>query len=115
MTIKTMPELIEKINYYSRHRHIGHYFQLVTNYKFQHPDVFDYSMWADDFNRILEIMPDHTTTLQEAKIRMVGLQKCLQDTCNQNPAEIGQLNRYLDELDYRRNTDWRSLFPYLIV
>ena len=115
MTIKTMPELIEKINYYSRHRHIGHYFQLVTNYKFQHPDVFDYSMWADDFNRILEIMPDHTTTLQEAKIRMVGLQKCLQDTCNQNPAEIGQLNRYLDELDYRRNTDWRSLFPYLVV
>lgn len=115
MTIKTMPELIEKINYYSRHRHIGHYFQLVTNYKFQHPDVFDYSMWADDFNRILEIMPDHTTTLQEAKIRMIGLQKCLQDTCNQNSAEIGQLNRYLDELDYRRNTDWRSLFPYLII
>jgi hypothetical protein len=29
--------------------------------------------------------------------------------------EIKKLHEYLDELDRRRKTDWRSLFPYLVV
>ena len=115
MTIKTMPELIEKINQYSRHRHIGHYFQFVTGYDFQHPDIYDYSMWADDFERILAVMPTDTVIHQEAVSRMIGLQKRLQDTCKQDNVKIGKLHTYLDEMDRRRGTDWRELFPYLIV
>lgn len=115
MTIKTMPTLIEKIKQYSRHRHIGHYFMFVDGYKFQHPDVFDYSMWADDFEHILKIMPTDTNSQQEAIPRMIGLQRRLQNTCSQDPIQIAKLHAYLDELDSRRNTDWRSLFPYLIV
>ena len=115
MTIKTMPELIEKINQYSKHRHIGHYFELLDGYKFQHPDIFDYSMWADDFEHILKIMPTDTSSQQEAIPRMVGLQRRLENTCKQDPIQIAKLHAYLDELDSRRNTDWRSLFPYLVV
>jgi hypothetical protein len=115
MTIKTMPTLIEKIKQYSKHRHIGHYFMFVDGYKFQHPDVFDYSMWADDFDHILKIMPTDNIDQQEAIPRMVGLQRRLQNTCKQNLDRIKQLHDYLDELDHRRGTDWRSLFPYLIV
>lgn len=115
MTIRTMPELIEKINKYSRHRHIGHYFQFVTGYDFQHPDIYDYSMWADDFDRIFKTMLDETTEHKETILRMQGLQKRLIDTCRQDNGRISQLHNYLDELDRRRGTDWRSLFPYLIV
>ena len=115
MTIKTMPTLIEKIKQYSRHRHIGHYFMFVDGYKFQHPDVFDYSMWADDFEHILKIMPTDTNSQQEAIPRMVGLQRRLQNTCKQDPIQIAKLHAYLDEIDRRRSTDWRSLFPYLVV
>ena len=85
----------------------------VDGYKFQHPDIFDYSMWADDFNHILKIMPSSTVDQQEAITRMIGLQKRLQNTCRQDPDQIVKLHEYLDELDQRRGTNWRSLFPYL--
>jgi hypothetical protein len=115
MTIKTMPELIEKINKYSQHRHIGHYFMFVDGYKFQHPDIFDYSLWAEDFDNILSVMHNETIEDKETLERMIGLQKRLQNTCKQDSQKITQLHNYLDELDRRRGTDWRFLFPYLIV
>lgn len=115
MTIKTMPKLVEKIKHYSKHRHIGHYFMFVDGYKFQHPDIFDYILWADDFEKILDLMPKENISQLEAITRMIGLQKRLQDTCKQDITKIKQLHDYLDELDRRRATDWRSLFPYLII
>ena len=115
MTIKTMPQLIEKINQYGQHRHIGHYFMFVDAFPFQHPDIFDYSMWADDFDKIFSVMRDVTTEDKETILRMLGLQKRLQNTCQEDSNQISKLHNYLDELDRRRNTDWRSLFPYLIV
>lgn len=115
MTIKTMPDLIEKIKKYSKHRHIGHYFMFVDGYDFQHPDIFDYSMWADDFTRILSTMPDETVSQQEAIVRMQGLSKRLESTCSKDNDKIARLHDYLDELDRRRKTNWRVLFPYLII
>jgi hypothetical protein len=115
MTIKTMSELIEKINLYSNRRHIGHYFMQVDFFPVQHPDIYDYNMWADDFDQILTTMRDDTAEHKEAKLRMVGIQQRLQNTCKQDIGKINKLHAYLDEMDRRRNTDWRSLFPYLIV
>lgn len=116
MTIKTMPELIDKISHYSKHRHIGHYFQFYTGAQmFQHPNIFAYSMWQQDFDRILAAMPKHTAEQQEAVPRMIGLQKYLQQSHSHNYKEIEKLHVYLDELDRRRGTDWQQLFGYLKV
>ena len=116
MTIKTMPELIQRIDKYSKHRHIGHYFQFYTGpHNFQHPEMYAYSMWEKDFENIFAAMPTRTNHQTEAIPRMQGLQKQLQQKTDHNRAEIKKLHVYLDELDRRRNTDWRSLFPYLIV
>jgi hypothetical protein len=115
MTIKSMPQLIEKIKQYSKHRHIGHYFMFVSGFSIQHPDIFDYNLWADDFEHILKIMPTDNISQQEAIPRIIGLQRTLQNTCKQDLNKIKRLHDYLDELDRRRKTDWRALFPYLIV
>jgi len=115
MTIKTMPQLIEKINKYSVHRHIGHYFQFVDGFDYQHPQIYDYNMWEDDFINILSAMQTNQERRQEAIDRMIGHQKMLQENCNQDNRKIAYLHKYLDELDRRRGTDWRPLFPYLIV
>ena len=119
MTIKTMPELIEKINQYSTKKQIGHYFQFFTspaNSLFQHPNIFSYDQWADDFDRIFATMIDdeqyhHKDALQ----RMRGLQKQLQQVTQTNWVGVKKLHTYLDELDRRRGTNWRELFPWLDV
>lgn len=114
LTIRTMKDLIEKVSYYGKEKHIGHYFQFYTGTQmFQHPQIFSYSMWENDFKNILKVMPSDTMHQQEAIPRMQGLQKQLQQVKINNYTEIKKLHVYLDELDRRRNTNWRSIFPYL--
>jgi pyruvate-formate lyase-activating enzyme len=116
MTIKTMPQLIEKIKQYSKNRHIGQYFEFyIGTQKFQHPDIYAYSMWEKDFEKILAAMPSNTIEQQESTLRVIGLQKYLQQSTEHNHAEIKKLHVYLDELDRRRGTNWRDLFGYLVV
>ena len=116
LTVKAMPSLIEKIIQYSKHKHIGHYFQFYTGPQmFQHPNIFGYSMWEKDFETILKLMPTDTENQREAIPRMVGLQKYLQVFKTHNWPDVKKLHIYLDELDRRRGTDWRSVFPYLDI
>jgi MoaA/NifB/PqqE/SkfB family radical SAM enzyme len=111
MTVRTMPELIEKINYYSQYKQIGHYFQYYTGpHMFQHPKTFAWDFWAQDFNRIINTMTD-----PEALQRMTGMQQLLMQHRRHNYNDIHKLHTYLDEIDRRRNTNWRNLFSYLDI
>jgi hypothetical protein len=116
MTIKTMPGLIDKINHYSKYKHIGHYFQFYTGpHMFQHPKIFAWNFWKDDFEKILNAMPTNTDAQREAIPRMQGLQSLLKQSFHNDLVSINQLHIYLDELDRRRSTNWRSLFSYLDI
>ena len=116
MTIKTMPDLNNIISKYGKHKHIGQYFEFyVGDHYFQHPEIFAYSFWAKDFDRIFETMQDQTAEHREAQKRMQGIQKQLQNSTAHNFAEINKLKTYLSELDKRRNQDWKTVFPYLDV
>jgi pyruvate-formate lyase-activating enzyme len=116
LTVRTMPDLIKKINQYSGHKHIGHHFQFYTGPQmFQHPQIYSYSLWEQDFKNILDVMPKNTPEQLEAIPRMQGLQAQLMQRNQHDYEEIKKLHVYLDELDRRRNTNWRSIFSYLDV
>jgi len=116
MTVRTMPDLIKKIDQYSQHKHIGHYFQFYTGPQmFQHPKTYAWDFWAKDFERILAAMPQRTADQQEAIPRMQGLQSLLQQQTSHNYQDIDRLLIYLDEMDRRRGTNWRDLFSYLHI
>lgn len=118
MTMRTMPELIEKITYYSKFKPIGHYFQYYTGpHMFQHPKIYAWSFWEDTCARILQVMPEGMPggRKNEARERMIGMQQLLKKYTEYNYIEIKKLHTYLDEIDRRRNTSWRSLFSYLDV
>ncbi len=116
MTIRTMPELIAKIDQYSKHKNIGHYFSFIIGTQvFQHPKNFAWQFWEKDFERIFDAMPTRTPEQQEAVVRMTGIQKLLEAHTKHNYLEISRLHTYLDELDRRRGTNWRSLFDYLDI
>ena len=116
MTVRTMPDLIEKLKQYGQRKHIGHYFQFYTGpHMFHHPKIFAWDFWKADFERILAAMPTDTLAQQEAIPRMQGLQSLLQQQQTTDTHAVNQLHEYLDEIDRRRSTDWRALFPYLDV
>ena len=116
LTIRSMPELIEKINYYSNGKHIAHYWEMyIGTSPYMHPNIFSYSMWENDFDRIFAVMPDSNTHEHEAVVRMQGIQSYLQQFTQNNSMQIKNLHIYLDELDRRRGTDWRQVFPYLDI
>lgn len=114
MTIRTMPDLIDKLRYYSQNRHIGHYWEFYCGpQQFQHPRIFSGNFWRRDFERIFAAMPRDTEQQLEAIPRMQGIWNLLQAVTTPDTHGISQLHTYLDELDRRRGTDWRSIFPYL--
>lgn len=116
LTMRTMADLIDKIAFYSKNKHIGHYFQYYTGPQmFQHPKHYAYEFWAKDFENIYRAMPRNTIHQQEAIQRMQGMEKLLQAHTKFNYVEINKMKIYLDELDRRRGTNWRSIFPYLDI
>jgi hypothetical protein len=72
-------------------------------------------MWEKTFDQIYKAMPSQTGNHQEAVQRMQGLEKYLQTFTEHNWKDINKLHVYLDELDRRRSTNWRNLFPYLDI
>jgi organic radical activating enzyme len=115
MTIRTMPELLAIVNQYNQQKHIGHYFEFAIHEPHQHPQIFNWDFWAKDFERIFSVMPMDTNEQQEARIRLEGLAQQLRQVKQHDFVKIGQLHTYLDELDRRRNTNWRAVFPYLDI
>ena len=114
LTMRSMPGLIEKIAQYSGSRHIGHYFQFYTGPQmWQHPKTYAYSFRQQTFEEILQAMPCDTDAQKEAIPRMQGMQSYLQTFAQHNWTDMRRLHVYLDELDRRRGSNWRAVFPYL--
>jgi organic radical activating enzyme len=114
LTIKTVPELIDHIKQIKKNRKIGHHFSIVKvgHYEFLHPGIFGTNFFTEDFDRILAIMPDDTQWDQYAKTYMNGIKMQI-ESCSRDQEKIQQLGTYLDELDRRRNLNWRTTFPWL--
>jgi len=120
LSIKTMPELVQKINYWNQFRSlenkIEHNFDLPIG-KGQklnglHPTNFGPGVFNKDFDRIIELMPEDNLIQQSAKSQMVGLSKMINKS-KINIKYIKTLQKYLSELDRRRGTNWQEVFPWL--
>lgn len=112
LTIKTLPNLLEKINSWSKTRKIYHYQNSVTGPDHQLIDIFG-DIFGHDFDRALELKPE--TTLEEisSKEYLKGIAK---QSASKNPDvdKIKKLFEFLTEMDYRRKTNWQKAFPWLI-
>lgn len=114
LTLKTTPELIEYINEMKQFREIGHYFSIVTgkSSEFLHPSILGGGFFAKCFDQILSTMKTDTWQEQQAKQYMNGI-KLQIESCLPDPARLKKLTTFLDEIDRRRNLNWRNTFPWL--
>jgi organic radical activating enzyme len=113
LTIKTIPDLLAYLNPLRNSREIGHFFgTTVLTHEFLHPGIFGAEFFDKDFEKIYNAMPVHTWQQKQALKYMQGIHKELQSQ-KRDPGKINQLGIFLDEIDRRRNLNWRQIFPWL--
>ena len=120
LTIKTMPDLLKKILAWNTKRPkdkpIEISFDLVIHKQNQknglHPTVFGPGVFDEDFERILDLMPEDTEHQRSLKEHMKGSANFIKNSVK-DPQRIQVLKAYLTELDRRRNTNWQEVFPWL--
>jgi pyruvate-formate lyase-activating enzyme len=110
--IKSMPTLIEYINHHRQTREIGHYFMACVNRSYLYPGIFGSQFFDQDFDKILKVMPNDTWQHKHAYSMMRGLQMEFNNSVRDNN-EIIKLITFLDEIDRRRNLNWKQTFPWL--
>jgi hypothetical protein len=113
-----MPELLDKINYWNTKtaQAIDHSFDLVIGDVWKeaamHPALFAPEVFEKDFETILSLMPQNTQRQQASQSHMQGIARYLSES-QQDIEKIKNLQNYLTELDRRRGTNWKLLFPWL--
>jgi organic radical activating enzyme len=112
LTVHTLPDLIERMNVWREQIPIYHYFNSVNSPSHMYIDIFG-DLFKLDFDRAISIMPSDTKDQQKAKSYLQGIAKQSIDT-GVNYQEVLKLHTFLDEMDRRRDTDWRSTFPWLV-
>jgi len=113
LTIKTVPELLKYVDTFRARRKIGHYFS-TTHYTHDclHPTIFGTGFFDKDFKNILQCMPQDSQEQITARKYMQGIQKEI-NLHARDQKKINQLGVLLDEIDRRRDLDWKQTFPWL--
>jgi organic radical activating enzyme len=110
--MKDMVPMLQYINSHRDSRKIGHYHMAVVDPPYFNPEIFGPGVFDEDFEKILHVMPVETWPQQYSQQMM----QTLQMQCNQTkrqPDRLIQLRTVLNELDRRRNLDWKKTFPWL--
>lgn len=124
LTIKHMPELIKKINHWNSLRSqetftVDHVFNEPIQHSFQtvignidDPYIFGNGVFNTAMDEILSLMPTDNIMQKSAKEHMQSIADALVKS-NRKSEQIEKFKSYLDSLDQRRNTNWRTLFAWL--
>ena len=123
LTIKSMPALLEKINYWNANQTAvvkGKYRVRTAdpilhsfNTSGQQDNPYNFGHYFNnDMRQILQAMPEGTEDQQRQKLAMSGIATRL-SASQPNPTLITEFKMYLDQLDQRRRTNWPTHFPWL--
>ena len=77
------------------------------------PEIFPEDFFKEDFDKIINLMPTDSEFQIQSKEHMIGISKQIA-SLPKNQEKIDTLKIYLDEIDRRRNKNWREFFPWLI-
>ena len=126
LTLKTMPELIRRINHWQQsipgtwnqqyqtmeRRQISFSFMTVMAPKYMDRAIFGAGVFERDFENILSAMPVTTDSDQSAREHMQGIFAQI-SAAPRDHDMINGLKDYLTEIDRRRGTGWQELFSWL--
>jgi organic radical activating enzyme len=111
LTIKTLPELLEKIQFWNQTRRVYHYQNSVNDPSYMFIDIFG-DIFVKDFKKSLSLKPDNTPEEKSSKQYLKGI-ATQSASRGPNIPEITKLFNFLNQMDQRRNTNWQLTFPWL--
>jgi MoaA/NifB/PqqE/SkfB family radical SAM enzyme len=114
LTLGTFYQLIEKINQWREQHKINHHFMSVTKPSYHNPDIFGSSFWEEAFAKAFEVMTQNDWQEQNAYRYLRGIESQI-SASQGRPNEVSKLVTHLDELDRRRGTDWRVIYPHIKI
>ena len=112
LTIKTLPDLLIKLKEWTKDRKIEHYFAQLEFPDYMQPGILGTDEFAKDFETILNLMETESWHGPSAKEHFTAITNNVKNS-RLDKEKVLQLLTYLDELDRRRGTDWKLLFPWL--
>jgi hypothetical protein len=112
LTIKTLPDLMMRIQQWNLTRTVHHYQNSVDMPSFMRIDIFG-DIFAKDFDRALTLKPRDTPEQQSSYDYLNGI-AMESGSKKPNLEMIKQLFELLNEMDRRRSTNWQKTFPWLI-
>ena len=112
LTVKTLPDLLEKINHWNYKRKVYHYQNSVNDPDHMFIDLFG-GIFQEDFDRAIELKPAQTPEEIASKNYLIGIAKQSRHG-GPKPKQIRQLFDFLNTMDQRRNTHWPTVFPWLV-
>jgi|APGre2960657373_1045057.scaffolds.fasta_scaffold05033_3 hypothetical protein len=112
LTVKTLPDLLEKINHWNLKGKVYHYQNSVNSPDHMFIDLFG-GIFQTDFDRAIELKPAQTPEEIASKNYLIGIAKQSYHG-GPKPKQIRQLFNFLNTMDQRRNTHWPTVFPWLV-
>lgn len=112
LTIKTLPDLLTKINAWNKIRPVYHYQNSVNSPDFMFIDIFG-NIFDQDFEQALALKPLNTPEQVASYQYLAGIAK----QAGSGPASLEKIKRLYDtltKLDFRRGTNWQRTFPWLV-
>jgi len=113
LTIKSMPQLLDKLTEWRRQRPVGHYFSAVSPQPiYLMPHILGDNVFTKDFDIIIQKMSINnkdTTALSYMKGIINKVKNSVADV-----EEKRNLKLFLNEKDRRRGNNWKETFPWLI-
>lgn len=114
LTIKSMPELLKKLQQWRKIRHIGHWFGSVLDAgMWLQAETFGEKIFGDDAKEILQLMPQDSEENKNAYNYMESIFDFILATKTPDLENIKNLIIHLNEMDRRRGTNWRETFTWL--
>jgi hypothetical protein len=103
---------MEKINEWNKQRPIYWYGNSVNSPDHMVIDMFG-DIFKEDFDRAIKLMPDILPEHQSVRNYLIGIKEQSSNT-GINLTRIEKLYTILEQLDQRRNTNWRNVYPWLV-
>lgn len=113
LTIKTMPQLLIKLNEWKQIHNVGHFFSegepLIECLEI---DLLGHEVFRQDIIDILTLMPADTDQDRLGRDYMQGILSKIQNS-QPDLRRMQDLKIFLDEKDRRRGTNWKTVFPWI--